>query len=1534
MRNIFTLFILFVSLTTNVFAQDWLFTQQVRPRFNAGLRGVTLDNDTNLYITAFYRSSQGATLGNTVYNGITGISKTIPSTSDTKQDILIIKLNQTGDTLWTKNFGGTDSDYSGPVVIDNNNDPYIAGIFKSKSITLQSTTLTNHESNPAIFTNDIFIAKYTADGANSLVRRVAWGPNNQEANQIAIDGANNIYMIGSFVDSIFFNSDTLETHSVLGDTSMFLAKFKPNGNLRWAKLIPLSGGHSDYSKLSEISLANDHEIYLGGFFSGTINVDGIGITSQGLDEDFFIMKIDSTGATQWMRMGGTNGSTPVASTHLFADRCNGITANSNGDVYITGYFQGTAFFDSTGRGTLDSPPIVSAGSTDMFMAKYSPSGLLLWKKRNGSNLGDIAYGAKIRENILMFTGSFTGTVNFNNTTITSVPATVPDAGFFVYDTDGNPISAHSVTGTLDDRGEYIEYGLKGNTYFGGYFKSASLTVGSTTLTKNASRPVTSSDGFLAKFHNEFNATFSTHDDITCPGGNDGALLATSYFGTAPYIYDWSASTGTGTFNDSSATNLTAGFYSLSITDARDSVITITRTLTDPADFNVTLDSTNLSCFNAGDGSINLTASGGTGALTYTWNGPGVVNLITEDPTNLDAGTYRVVVRDTRNCTITDSILVIEPAPIYFGQVIVAPEEPSGSFSGSIDLAVTGGTLPYTYSWDFESVPMPGRSNDTLLNLQEGMYTAHIIDDNLCTADTNILVPGEALRVDLSPTHISCFNDNDGSAIAIVIAGDKGFSYLYTFEDNLHNPIIPVNDSVIVNLSPGWYYVTIDEQGGLNRSASDSVLITQPDSIDLTLTPVNVLCYNDNNGSIGLSVTGGTPSYSYSWSNGATTQNINTLTDGWYVVTVTDNHSCVAIDSAEVTEPADLIVSINLDHIVSCYNGTDGELSAIVSGGTPVYSYLWDDPGAQTTQIATNLAAGNYSVQVTDNNGCIANANMNLTQPQPLVFVSIDTIDVTCKDGTDGSISVELTGGVLPYSYEWSNSLPDTNFVGNLESLVTPYTLTVRDGNNCINDSLSYIVKEPADSLNIIIVDTTHNPCYGNALGNIEITGFGGWGTYEYSIDSLSWLPTGVYPDLSASIYRTFVRDYRGCTFARDIEIKQPDSLMATISVLNFISCANFNDARLLANVTGGIQPYSYTWDDVLNQTNDTAINLTAGTYNVLVTDINSCSDTAYRTLNQPTEIVINSVDTANIICMGGTDGHIGLTLQGGTPPYSYVWNPSQSDTSYIDNLPEGIYEVRTFDNNGCPGDTFIYQVKSPASALQIVEVTSSHINNLCFGDNIGELKVRASGGWGSYNFSSNLIDWQTDSVFVDLIALSYTISVRDTAGCIEDIGATITQPSQLIINSVVSGNSITAAGSGGTPPYSYSLNGGSWQSSGVYNNLASGTYRIQVRDDNNCGPVQTEDLIVETGVTETSLENAKIYPNPSNGMVSIELPGILNADILIEIYSLTGARIYSNIHSVSTEHENTIQIDLTYIPHGVFMVKIDGALLNTKLIKD
>ncbi|MBN2485253.1 MAG: T9SS type A sorting domain-containing protein [Bacteroidales bacterium] len=1816
------MFATFFSATVS--AQSWKWSRNIEVTSTSTgsvVQGIDIDADSNLFASV-------------QINGITDIGSGTNVNLIGSTDFLLVKYDRIGSYLWNLQIGSNVPGGVNPrgVSVNAFGDALVTGFYNqpiTSGISIDPPFVNG--------TDATFLAKVSGStGTVQWAKRIAWGPNLVRAQSISLGTLEEIYVTGFSTGNIYFENDTLFTTG--GRIQNFIAKFQPDGTFVWAIQVLSSSTNQAKNKVIDIACANSNEIYAGGFFTDTVYIDTFKIyATPTLTEDALLIKYNGNGQAQWVRKAGSTG------TNMY-DRCNGVGVDNSGNVYMTGYFTGTAVFDSTGSGTMDSSPITSAGGFDMMIAKYNRYGKLLWKTSNGDTGGDIGYGAAIHENLVQFAGYFSGTLNFNNNIISSPGTSNQDAAFFVYDVNGNPITAQSVYGAnRNDRSEAIVYDNAGSTYIGGSFQSSTLVIGDSSYTN----PENGNNGFVAKYALPFSATFSSRTHNTCPGDSLGTLAITTYFGAPPFTYDWSASTGTGVFNDSLAYNLSGGYYEVTITDANSESVTITTSIFTPPAFNIAFDSTNVLCFGDANGTINTTASGGTGTLTYNWSGPGVSVQGDEDQSGLTPGTYYLTLTDSRGCQAFDSVTITEPLPLYFGTVAVTPEDPAGSLTGSISLDVTGGTLPYTFSWDTNGVSVPAWTNDTLVNIPQGIYTAYISDGNLCVSDTVIFVPGEFLRVKLFASNVRCYNDANGFAWAKVVSGDKGHPFAFDFTDNNGDPVAAINDT-IYNLIPGKYFVTVTEQGGEGRTAADSIVITQPDSIDLTFAPQNVLCYNNSNGLTGLTVSGGTPAFSYNWSNGATSQSISNLSAGWYKVTVTDVHLCMAVDSVEITQPDSMQVTIFLGHIIACYgdsdgrllanvtggtpgytyqwddsegqitqlavdltagayevevtdingckasgnytisqpqplafvsvdtnnvsckgagngsisvsltggimpytyewnhglpnvsavdnleplataytltvrdanncindtlafivkepvdtlkvefmnvvhnpchgnsvgsfeasgnggwgayeysadnlnwltsgtnnnlnagtygiyvrdaggcvefgqieinepdtlvaginiishvnchNGSDGSLEAIVSGGTMPYSYLWDDSGAQTAQTATGLTAGTYSVEVEDANGCLAFSTTGVTQPQPLAFVTIDTIDVSCKGGSDGRIEVELSGGVLPYSYEWNQGLPDTNVVENLKSGPTAYTLTVRDANNCINDTLAYIVKEPANSLEINLINLSDVLCYNNSNGIVEIEGTGGWGGYEFALEGSPWQPDGLYEDLSASEYTLYLRDNGGCTDTLIVEIGQPAELTANAIVLNQISCYNGSDGSLSVEVSGGTMPYAYLWNDGAAQTNDTAAGLSTGNYTVVVTDANNCTINAAGEITQPDSLMVSieieralncyytpdailravvtggtmpygyqwddenlqtsqqasglgkgsysvevtdqngctnyanieiespdsikivSVDTANVVCFGDNNGHIGVTMQGGTAPYTFAWSPEMPDTNFVSGLPAGTYTVVTFDALNCPGDTFTYEVKAPSMALGVDEVLTGHTDNLCFEDANGVFEANATGGWGGYEYSVDQIDWQLSPVFADLVAAAYTLTVRDNLGCMAEKVINISHPEQLIINSAVSGKDISVLASGGTPPYTYSLNGEAWQSFGLFTNLSAGTYIVRVMDNNNCGPVESNSLIVLSNISETALSNARLYPNPSNGLINVEFNSKLPQDIIIEIYSLSGARVFNNIY-YPDGMVNSVQIDVSTIPQGIYLVKANGILLGSKLIKE
>lgn len=647
------------------FSQDWLWSRHFKTSQPSVIAGLELDANNNVFVTGQFKAST---------NIGPGLNLTPIKANNT--DFFLVKYNTNNVHQWHVQLANSTvaaKVNAKNVVLDASGNPIVCGFFDHSINYGVGTTIPIYK----VGTADIFLAKYSGtNGSEIWINRAAWGPADVKAQWVAIAPDGNIYLTGVSTDTVYFTGDTLTAGG--GKVINFIAKYNSSGNFIFATQINYSSTDVTLNKFVEISVASSDEIYMGGFFAGTIEVGGITLNSVTSDrEDAVLLKFNGSGEVQWARQAGG----------IYDDRCNGVSTDIYGNVYLIGYVTTSAKLDSTGNGTLDSSPLITKGAEDMLVAKYNKNGRLFWKKVNGDAGMDKGYGAFIHENIVMFAGNFAGSVTFNNTTITSPSTSNQDPGFFVYDVDGNAITAKSIAGDdNNDRTELITYDNNGNTYVGGYFTSTHLTVGDSVFTNGIPG---NNNAFIAKYHNPFSATFTSIKNVACNGGSDGKLIVTPYFGVGPYTYQWSPNVISPI--DSAALDLTAGTYSVTITDSRDSTALTSLVLSQGSAINMGFAKTNLNCYQSADGAINLTVSGGTPSYTYNWTGVSGYVPTAEDQTGLSAGWYKVTVTDHVGCSKNDSAIITQPDKILFGTSVVTKPATSGSYTGQIDVNLSGGT---------------------------------------------------------------------------------------------------------------------------------------------------------------------------------------------------------------------------------------------------------------------------------------------------------------------------------------------------------------------------------------------------------------------------------------------------------------------------------------------------------------------------------------------------------------------------------------------------------------------------------------------------------------------------------------------------------------------------------------------------------------------------------------------------------------------------------------------------------------------------
>ncbi|MBI2968749.1 MAG: hypothetical protein HYY40_13190 [Bacteroidetes bacterium] len=452
---------------------------------------------------------------------------------------------------------------------------------------------------------------------------------------------------------------------------------------------------------------------------------------------------------------------------------------------------------------------------------------------------------------------------------------------------------------------------------------------------------------------------ATATPALCNGTNTGTLSATGSGGTAGYSYSWSGGLG----SNQNITNVPAGTYTVTVTDANNCTSTVTASVTQPTALTVTTTKTDVSCNGESTGTATITVAGGTPGYSYSWSNGQTGSTVT----GLVAGTYTTTVTDVNTCTQTGSVTISQPVAIVI--TVTTTDASCGSNNGTATASASGGTGALTYQWS------NGATTQTTTGLAAGVYYITVVDGNGCMESSNALVnaTGGATLTVTSKTNVSCNGGNNGEAAITATGGTPPYTYLWSDPFNQSTPSA-------TGLYANTYVVTVTDNSGCQSFLN--VTITEPQTLSVSVVKNDVLCYGTNNGSATATYSGGTPPYTYSWSNGDTTVGSEQLAVGSYTITVTDSCGGKAIASATIIEPAAIITTL----VSTADSGSaDGTATVLVSGGTTPYTYQWSDSNSQTTTTATGLASGKYFVTVTDGNGCIETDSVQVS-----FYISIES----------------------------------------------------------------------------------------------------------------------------------------------------------------------------------------------------------------------------------------------------------------------------------------------------------------------------------------------------------------------------------------------------------------------------------------------------------------------------------------------------------------------------------------------------------------
>ncbi|MEN8201258.1 MAG: gliding motility-associated C-terminal domain-containing protein [Bacteroidota bacterium] len=958
--------------------------------------------------------------------------------------------------------------------------------------------------------------------------------------------------------------------------------------------------------------------------------------------------------------------------------------------------------------------------------------------------------------------------------------------------------------------------------------------------------------------NEIIAVLDDFDDVSCNGGNDGSVSITPSGGAGGFTYSWEGQVNGLVSTQEDPSDLPADTYNLTITDADACSQTFSSfvTINQPLPISASSTRVDIDCFGEGNGSIDLSPSGGTPAYRFAWTGPSGFTADTEDISDLEAGAYSVTITDANDCVMTFNSIdsIQEPEELLLSSV-KKDISCGGVTDGAIDITVSGGTLPYLYSW--KGPAGFTASSEDISDLRAGNYKLSITDGNGCTYDfpnvATIQEPPLIVVNYISQQDILCNGESTGS---IEIDASGGVPPLIFRWTNSSGTTVSTDEDP-TGLPADTYSLTVSDANGCTADYPDLATLTEALPLQSELTGTDVTCFGDGNGTISVSALGGTSPYEYSnvgetgpYQSGTT---FTSLGPGIYTVWTRDANLCISTATITILEPEEIkVVDETISGDILCSGDATAQISIeLVSGGVPPYMYsINGGVDFYPTSIFTNLPAGSYQTVVRDASGCTAMGKENvISEPAPLQIGAYSQVDISsCYDALEGAISITATGGTGSITYTLDGSI--TNTTGEFQNLAGgSHYISMEDANGCTLDTTVFLLNPSA----IVFTDlsiTNVTGCFGDASGVVHASASGGTGNLSFSLDGGLFQSSGTFSGLIAGTYTMTLKDESDCTLDTVFSITQPEGISSVYTRVTPISCAGANDGSIEALGSGGTPPLSYTLTPG-GITNNTGLfpALAPDTYSVHIRDSEGCigMDTIV-TLTDPPSLVINSLTYNDVSCYGAADGSISISVSGGVAPYVFSVDnqASWSSDTIIGGLTPDSYEVYVRDAHLCTPYAGQISITEPPQITLSVDVTDIQT---CSGDTTGAIEALATGGTGNMEYSLDDINYLPSGSFTSLTAGLYTVYVKDETGCDVNQSVDVNEPDPISATitktDAIYGNlgTITITGSsGGTPPYVYSINGaaGPFTSDTAYTDLEAGNYHVIVRDLNNC---TYEDLI-------------------------------------------------------------------------------------------
>ncbi len=1029
--------------------------------------------------------------------------------------------------------------------------------------------------------------------------------------------------------------------------------------------------------------------------------------------------------------------------------------------------------------------------------------------------------------------------------------------------------------------------------------------------------------------------------LSCGTGNatqSAIITVTGSGGTPPYMYSYDG--GTNYTTDTTYTTNLAGPVTIFVRDANGCVspgiIENIPALDPPTDLDFT--SAPITCL-APTTDVTLTATDGVGPLGYAILSPAsattnVTGATTGIFTGLAPDTYMFEVTDANGCTYQESYTISPVTNITVSEQLINNVTCNGAGDGAVTFTV--GDFAGTYSYTINGgVPVTAQTATTipLTGLAPATYTIIVTDDTTGCTDTANVIVSEPLPVSLLETANINANCNLGAQVTVTASGGTA-PYTYAFVQDGVAPTpgdYTTSDSRVLdpNVNTAWDVYVLDVNG-----CSDMIDVTiTTDPLPSATIPPFASNQCNLTGPYTFTVTSptGIAPFDYSIDGGVSYQTSPTFAvnvPGIYTVTVRDGNGCTTDIPATIEIYTGLDLTPAITALPSC-NDDDGEITVTGSGGSGTYTYSISPNPASITltgNVFSGVPSGTYTITITDPvTTCTDMAEVFVPEAVPLTFTHSST-PVTCFGDNNGTIEIDISGYTGPYTYEVFDSSSNSVFgtvVGNtstnpltINGLVSDnYTVAVTETATpfCTTTSGTITVGGPPSALTLTASETSNVTCDNNA-GTIVAVGQGGWGTLEYELTgaaTVAYSPNATFSGLSAGNYTVNVRDAGGCIETFDVTLDIPLPINADIAATpSPLLCYGDTDATItVSNVVGGQgSNYSYTLNTVLPtvsssgpQTSPVFNNVSAGTYNVTITDGYNCSFTTNDvTIIQPTEVEASLVRASSQTCT--IDATLTLSAIGGTGPYDYSDTATFTTvigtfaTSTTFSVTPGTYRYYVRDANGCIG-TVTNDVAIDPLEMLTLDMDTSHAAVNCEGDLTGTIIADAQGGVGSYVYElqdtlGNAIPATQNSpgVFTDLGIGSYRVYVVSGADCFyTSADVTIAAPSPALQvtpnvtnvscfgenSGVIEINVVPGTGTG-TIKYAISPQLNQFFEEPIFTDLFAGDYQVVVQDELGCFEILditiSEPLPVSMTVVPGSMI-PEVCQGDMDGEFSVEISG-------------------------------------------------------------